>query len=106
MLADPPPNRLRQEHGIDAASAEARGVRRRTAVAGFAAGVVVTVAVALLIVQNTHDTEIEWLVFSRDAATWLVMLLTFLAGGLATSLLWLAWSRRVQRDEGDSGQAG
>jgi uncharacterized integral membrane protein len=91
VLADPPPAG-RHETGIDTVQGthppERDRVRRSHAgLLGFVAGAVVAIAVALLIVQNTHDTEIEWLFVSGDAATWLVLLITFLAGALAAMLL-------------------
>ena len=91
MLADPPPAG-RHETGIDTAQrtqppAGDRVRRSHAGLLGFMAGAVVAIAVALLIVQNTHETEIEWLFVNGDAATWLVLLITFLAGALAAMLL-------------------
>lgn len=63
---------------------------------GVIAGVVVTVAVALLIIQNAQSTPLHWASFSFTAPLWIFLVLT-LAAGLLLGPLAVRLLRRGRR---------
>jgi len=94
--------RADSEAGIDQAIEVAtKAVSTHPLARGFALGAVVTVAIFIFIVQNRSDVAIEWLWFDFDASMWLVTLVAFLAGGVASPLLWVGaqqiYRRRAQQ---------
>lgn len=74
-----------------------------TAIALFAAGALVAVAAALLIVQNTESATVEWWAWDPTGPMWIVLLLTFVAGLVSGPVLAGAYAlmrtRRRHREE-------
>jgi uncharacterized integral membrane protein len=67
---------------------EARSSSRPlTAAVMFVAGAALAVAVALLVVQNTESTTVEWWAWDPSGPMWIVLALTFIAGVLTGPLL-------------------
>ena len=54
---------------------------------GLVVGVLVTVAVVLLIIQNGESARLDWLVFHFSAPLWIMLLLTLAAGGIVWELI-------------------
>jgi uncharacterized integral membrane protein len=83
----------RRGHGDVEQLAEQRS-KSRAGLAGFVVGALVTVAIALLVLQNRSEVQFEWLVFDFDTPLWLMLGLSFVAGILAGPLLLGAWRHR------------
>ena len=60
-------------------------------------GVVLAVALALLIAQNTSDTKVEWLTFETEQPLWVVLLVTAAAALVIAELVGGARRRRKRR---------
>jgi uncharacterized integral membrane protein len=63
--------------------------RRRPLLVGFGFGVVITVAAAVFIVQNTRSVQMEWLWFDFSGRVWLSLSIAFFAGAVASPLIGL-----------------
>lgn len=57
--------------------------RRRPFRLGLIVGILITVAVVVLIVQNRESAQIDWLFIHRSAPLWLILLATMFAGAIA-----------------------
>jgi len=78
------------DNDVDQLVSEAgRMSRRRPLLVGFIIGIVITVAAAVFIVQNTHTVEMEWLWFDFSGRVWLSLSVAFLAGAVASPLIGL-----------------
>ncbi|MEO1062015.1 MAG: LapA family protein [Actinomycetota bacterium] len=66
---------------------------RRTIVNLVLLGLVVA-GFGAFVVQNTDSAEVSWLLFDGDAALWLVMLASAVAGAVATLLTGVLLRRR------------
>jgi uncharacterized integral membrane protein len=64
---------------------------RHPVVLGLVVGAVLSAGAAFLIAQNTQTVAFDWLWVSFDAALWAALLVSFLAGAIASPLL-LLWS--------------
>ena len=73
-----------------------RSSRRNPFRAGLALGVVVTVAIVLLIIQNGKTARLNWLAFHFGAPLWIMLLLTAAAGAVVWEVI-KAGSRRARR---------
>jgi uncharacterized integral membrane protein len=79
-----------------------RSTRRHPLAWGFGLGVVVSIAMLLLILQNTHRSAFEWLWWDFEAAAWVLLLVSFTAGAIAVpALLAGALLLRDRRDRLD-----
>ncbi len=67
---------------------------------GFLIGVLVTVVVALLIIQNSETVQLEWLFLDFEWPLWVLLLLTFVAGMVAWQLM-LYGIRRARKKASD-----
>jgi uncharacterized integral membrane protein len=69
---------------------------------GVIVGALAAAGAALLVIQNSHTSDFEWMWFDFQAPLWLLLLLTLLAGvaiGEAHRLLWRrSRSRSAERD--------
>jgi uncharacterized integral membrane protein len=63
---------------------------------GLVVGAIVTVAIALLIIQNGESAQLDWLTFDFKAPLWIMLLLTLGAGAVVWETAKLLW-RRGQR---------
>jgi uncharacterized integral membrane protein len=59
--------------------------------------VVVAILVAILIIQNSHDTELELLFVDFSAPTWVAFLIALVLGALLDRLITMWWRRRKRR---------
>jgi uncharacterized integral membrane protein len=73
----------------------------------LALGVVVTVAIVLLIVQNGRSAHLSWLAFHFSPPLWIMLLLTAAAGAVAWEVMKAASrrARRVRREHREAVQA-
>ncbi|MEM9035835.1 MAG: hypothetical protein AAGA99_21695 [Actinomycetota bacterium] len=55
---------------------------------------VVLASFAAFIVQNTQSTSVQWLTFDGDAALWLLMLASAVAGSVVTLMFGVLLRRR------------
>jgi uncharacterized integral membrane protein len=60
---------------------------------GLALGVIITVAVALLIVQNGESVQLNWLTFDVRAPLWILLMLTLFAGAIVWETTRALWRR-------------
>ena len=98
-----PPDR---HESVARALKSARRTRFRTR---LALGVVVTVAIVLLIIQNGRSAHLSWLAFHFSSPLWIMLLLTAAAGAVVWEVIkddmhrllpyWLSW--RGDRSAGD-----
>lgn len=78
-------------HSEAAAPADPSVRRGPALVVGVVAGIVVTVAVLLAVVQNDDDVRLEWASFDLDAPLWLLLLTAAAVGALVSAVgRWLA----------------
>ena len=61
---------------------------------GLLLGLIVTIAVGALIVQNTDKVRVQWLTLDRQLPLWAMLAATAVAGALLAKLLGLAWRHR------------
>ena len=61
--------------------------------AGLVVGAVITVAIALLIVQNGESAQLNWLTFDFSAPLWIMLMLTLLAGAVVWETTRALWRR-------------
>lgn len=61
---------------------------------GFIVGALVTIAITLLIIQNTDSVRFEWLFFDFEWPLWVVLLVAFVGGMVAWQLLLHRFERR------------
>lgn len=61
--------------------------------AGLVLGTIVTVAVALLIVQNGESSQLDWLSFEFKTPLWIMLLLTMLAGAIVWEFAKMGYRR-------------
>lgn len=67
---------------------------------GLIVGAVITVAIALLIIQNGESARLDWLTFDFEAPLWIMLLLTLAAGAVVWETAKMLWHRgRRLRDE-------
>ena len=73
----------------------------------LALGVVVTVAIVLLIIQNGRSAHLSWLAFHFSPPLWIMLLLTAAAGAVVWEVIKAASrrARRVRREHGEAVQA-
>lgn len=64
---------------------------------GLVVGALVTVAMALLIVQNGHSTGVQWLWFDFQMPQWLLLVVTLVIGAVVGEAAKLAWHRARSR---------
>lgn len=88
------------QHDV-AAAAELRSAKRNRFRAGMVFGVVVTIAVVLLIVQNGESAQFDWITFHFKSPLWILLTLTATAGAIVWDLIKVGWrrGRRQRRDE-------
>jgi len=60
---------------------------------GLALGAVITVAIALLIIQNGESAQLDWLQFDFRAPLWVMLMLTLLAGAVVWETAKALWRR-------------
>jgi uncharacterized integral membrane protein len=53
---------------------------------GVVIGALITLAVVLLVVQNTESARLDWLFFHFNAQLWFILVLTAVAGAVAWEL--------------------
>ena len=96
-----PPDR---HESVARALKSARRTRFRTR---LALGVVVTVAIVLLIIQNGRSAHLSWLAFHFSSPLWIMLLLTAAAGAVVWEVIKAASrrARRVRREHGEAVQA-
>jgi uncharacterized integral membrane protein len=68
--------------------------RRATLSVGVVFGVIVTVAVAALIAQNTNDVSVHWLMLDGQQPLWVVLAITAFAGVVLAKLFGFVWRHR------------
>jgi uncharacterized integral membrane protein len=73
-----------------------KSTRRNPFRAGLALGVLVTVAIVLLIIQNGKSARLNWLAFHFSSPLWIMLLLTAAAGAVVWEVIKAA-SRRGRR---------
>jgi uncharacterized integral membrane protein len=66
---------------------------------GLIVGVLVTVAVVILIVQNGESAQIDWLLFHFSSPLWIILLLTMAAGGVVWEVAKFLIRRGQKRSE-------
>jgi uncharacterized integral membrane protein len=71
--------------------------RRATLSVGVVFGVIVTVAVAALIAQNTSNVSVHWLTLDGQQPLWAVLAITVIAGVLLTRLFGFVWRHRDRK---------
>lgn len=78
---------------LDGPMADDAGGSRRTILNVVLLGLVIA-GFGAFVVQNTDSAEVSWLVFDGDAALWLVMLASAVAGAVLTLLTGVLLRRR------------
>lgn len=73
---------------------EHRTERRFAVSAGLVAGVVVAVAAAALVVQNTDSVTVQWFTLEGQQPLWLMLLMTAVAGVILAKIAAFAWRHR------------
>jgi uncharacterized integral membrane protein len=68
--------------------------RRATLSVGVALGIIVTVAVAALIAQNTGNVSVHWLMLDGQQPLWAVLAITAIAGVVLAKLVGFVWRHR------------
>ncbi|MEO8266114.1 MAG: hypothetical protein ABI706_11475 [Ilumatobacteraceae bacterium] len=82
----------------DAVAAALRGAKRNRFRAGMVIGMVVTIAIVLLIVQNGESAQLDWVSFHFKMPLWILVILTAAAGAIVWEVIKVAWRRgRRQR---------
>ena len=70
-----------------------RGARRNRFRAGVLFGIIVTIAVVLLIVQNGESAQLDWVGFHFKMPLWILLVLTAVAGAIVWELVKVGWRR-------------
>jgi uncharacterized integral membrane protein len=60
--------------------------------------IVVAVLVAIFILQNSHDTNIEFLFVDVSAPVWVAFAIALVLGALLDRLITMWWRRRKRRE--------
>ena len=81
-----------------------KSARRTQFLTRLALGVVVTVAIVLLIIQNGRSAHLNWLAFHFSSPLWIMLLLTAAAGAVVWEVI-KATSRRARRVRRDHREA-
>lgn len=101
MSNDSPPEDAAASEPRDVVERALRSTGSRSFRVGLVVGAVITVAIALLIVQNGESAQLNWLTFDFSAPLWIMLMLTLLAGAVVwetTRALWRRGHRlRVER---------
>lgn len=81
--------------------------RRNQFRARLGLGVVVTVAIILLVVQNGSSARLNWLAFHFSSPLWIMLLLTAAAGAVAWEVMkaFVRRARRLRRENLDAVRA-
>ena len=75
-----------------------RGARRNRFRVGVVFGIIVTIAVVLLIVQNGESAQLDWVGFHFKMPLWILLVLTAVAGAIVWELVKVGWRRgKTQR---------
>jgi uncharacterized integral membrane protein len=90
----------RQSTMRDVAEVAEGAVRRPAVVVGFALGLIIAAAVAVLVVQNGRSVPVSWVALEGDLPLWAVVLGSFAAGLVVAPLLYIGarWVRRRRHD--------
>ena len=81
---------------LDQASASNRRV------AGLVIAGITVIAAAMFILQNTKNVEVTFLFFSRDAALYIVIVISMVLGALLTLIvLWFRRRSKKRKQPGD-----
>ncbi|MGH3218503.1 MAG: hypothetical protein ACRDPY_07195 [Streptosporangiaceae bacterium] len=99
----------RQEPGAppdprETVSRALKSARRNPFRTGLALGVVVTVAIVVLIIQNGKSAHLSWLAFHFSSPLWIMLLLTAAAGAVVWEVI-KAGTRRARRVRGERREA-
>ncbi len=81
-----------------------RSTGRNSFRTGVILGVLITVAVVLLIIQNGESVQLDWIAFHFRTPLWIMLLLTAAAGAVVWELIKVA-SRRTRRSRRDRREA-
>lgn len=78
-----------------------KGAKRNRFRAGMVIGILVTIAIVLLIVQNGESAQLDWLSFHFKMPLWILLILTSAAGAIVWDLIKVLWrrGRRQRRDQ-------
>ena len=60
--------------------------------------IVVVILVAILVIQNGHDTNLELLFVDFSAPTWVAFAIALVLGALLDRLITMWWRRRKRRE--------
>ena len=77
---------------------EQRKGQRATLSIGVVLGIIVTVAIAALIVQNTGNVSVHWLMLDGQQSLWAVLAITAVAGVILAKLSGFVWHHRNRRE--------
>ena len=68
--------------------------RRAGVSIGVVLGIIVVAAIAMLIVQNTNNVSVHWLLVDGQQPLWAVLAITAVAGVVSAKLFGFAWHHR------------
>ncbi len=72
--------------------------KERTGIGLVVGAAIVAIALVAFIVQNTDDTQLQWLFIDRSAPLWVVIVIAAVAGAvLSEALGWVIRRRKRQR---------
>lgn len=72
--------------------------KEKTGIGLVVGAAIVAIALVAFIVQNTDDTQLQWLFVERSAPLWVVIVIAAVAGAvLSEALGWVIRRRRRQR---------